>query len=73
MTVIKKTYIIELTPEDIELITTALHGQYMTNKAIIEENGDNTVDYIRQNLKAARNLRNEFGNLINRSYMGVDA
>jgi hypothetical protein len=66
----------ELTKDDIELITTALHGQYKTEQELYEK--DTKDEYAPDNkyyilMNKARDLRNTFGSLINRRYMGQDA
>lgn len=74
MKMIANTFTVELTTADIEYITTALQGEY---KFIKEEDRDswNPARIARRDidLSAVRALRNSFGDLINRRYMGEDA
>ena len=72
MTVIKKTYTIELSEDDVELITTALHGQYKTESELYQ-NDDDIYGRYYDAMNKARDLRNTFAKLINRAYMGADA
>lgn len=74
MTVLNKTYTIELTDQDIDIITTALHGQYKTEKELLQEQSEGSArTRIFDNMDLARNLRNDFGRLIGRAYLGEDA
>lgn len=73
MNVLYTTYTIELTRQDIEIITTALHGQYKTNRELYQGSTADKAPYIYAHMKDAQELRNTFGHLINRSYMGEDA
>lgn len=72
MKTLTKTFTIELTTDEIEIITTALHGQYKHNKEMIMDNPKNP-EYITKHMMEAQALRNSFANLINRSFMGEDA
>ena len=63
----------KLTNDEINLITTALHGQYKTCKEVAKKNGSDTQPYIFEDMSLARELRNAFGNIVNRTYMGEDA
>ena len=72
MTVCNTVHTIELTPKEIDMITTALHGQYKTERELYEKD-DETYGRFYDAMNEARDLRNAFANLINRSYMGVDA
>lgn len=71
MKTISQTYTIELTKDDIHMITTALHGQYKHNREMLE-NDSKCLDYIKKDMTFARNLRNSFANLIGVQYMGED-
>lgn len=71
MKTISQTYTIELTKDDIHMITTALHGQYKHNREMLE-NDSKCLDYIKNDMTFARNLRNSFANLIGVQYMGED-
>ncbi len=74
MKMISNIYTVELTPADIEYITTALQGEY---NFIREEDRDgwNSARIARRDidLSAVRALRNSFGDLIGVRYMGADA
>ena len=69
MTILSKTFTLQLTPDEIEIITTALHGQYKTDKELNEQNSALYHD----RMVLARKLRNDFADMINRRYMGEDA
>lgn len=73
MSIIETTYTITLTPAEIEIITTALHGQYKTGKELMETATPDQIPGLTRRTDEARTLRNTFGKLINRSYMGIDA
>ena len=72
MTIAKTVHTIELTNEEIELITTALHGQYKTERELYE-NDDDTYGRFYDAMNQARDLRNAFAHIIGRSYTGADA
>lgn len=69
---IEATYKIELTPAEIEIITTALHGEYKTLKTTAAESIDESRR-IYERMQPIKELRNDFANLINKTYMGEDA
>ena len=72
MKTLEKSYKVELTTDEIEIITTALHGEYKFCK----ESRPDTIDEskrIYNKMQAVRTIRNEFASMINRSYMGEDA
>ena len=62
----KTLFQIELDTNELDTILDALHDFYMTNKR--SENMTNTIK-----ARDARTLRNDFANLINRGFAGVDA
>lgn len=72
MKTLETVYKIELTTDEIEIITTALHGEYKFYK---EQRPDNINESKRiyDKIIAVRTIRNEFANMINRSYIGDDA
>lgn len=72
MKTIVKTFTVELTSEEISLITTALHNEYKALKTTCSESKDETENSYNQ-IKCFRDLRNSFSSLINVSYMGEDA
>lgn len=65
MQLMDKVFIVSLTANDVEAITTALHSAY---KSIDEEQ-----PVLAERKKDYRILRNAFGTLVGRSFMGVDA
>lgn len=69
---IETTYKVELTADEIEIITTALHGEYKFIKELKCKNQD---EIIKRNdkINKVRTIRNEFGSIIDRSFMGEDA
>lgn len=72
MKTLENLYKIELTADEIEIITTALHDEYKFYK----EKSPDTIDeskIICDKIQSVRTIRNEFARLINRSYMGYDA
>lgn len=73
MTVLNTTHTIELTTTEIDIIATALHGQYKSDKELHENSPKDQPAYIYQHMKLAQELRNSFGNIINRTYIGADA
>ena len=73
MTKINTMHTVQLTTDEVNLITTALHGQYKKCKEIISDNKTDAQPYIFEDMSLARELRNAFGNLVNRTYMGEDA
>ena len=56
----------------IEAITTALHGEYKFLREERAKSEDNAVR-LYPKMKTVQQLRNAFGNLVGRSFMGVDA
>ncbi len=66
MTKIKTFETIQTDHNEINILVDALHLYYMTNK---------TSENMTKQMQAAdaKQLRNELSNLINRSFMGVDA
>ena len=74
MKMISNIFTVELTPADVEYITTALHGEY---KFIRDEDRDgwNSARAARRDidLSAVRALRNSFADLVGCRYMGEEA
>ena len=69
---IQTVYNIELTPEEIEAIATALHGEYKTLKTTAQESIEQSRRTY-EKMQIYRELRNSFADIINRRYMGEDA
>lgn len=74
MKVTEQFYTIELTPAEIDIITTALHGEYkfIREQRHKPENADRQPQ-LYQKQQATQKLRNAFAELIDRRYMGEDA
>lgn len=74
MTTISTLTRVELTRDEIETITSALHEEYkrLTELANAEETPQHKAAYS-LDASAARRLRNDFAKIIGRSYMGADA
>lgn len=71
---IAQKFTVELTTEEIELLTTALHGEYKFIRKLCEENANpREAARLHEKTQAVRALRNSFSGLINRFYMGEDA
>lgn len=67
-------FTVELTTEEIELLTTALHGEYKFIKKLQSENTNpSEAPRLYEKRKTLQALRNSFAALINRFYMGEDA
>ena len=67
-------FTVELTTEEIELLTTALHGEYKFIKNLRAENANpSEAPRLYEKQKALQALRNSFAALVNRFYMGEDA
>ena len=67
-------YKIEVTAEEVEAITTALHGEYkfikdMRTKAETPEKSQELYN----KMELVRSIRNNFADICNRRYMGEDA
>lgn len=87
MNTTKTTYTVEITTDEIKILSDALHEQFKTTKNEI----DNIIDFMTENPDEIssetirkkedlihkrdnlRQLRNGFANLINRFYVGADA
>lgn len=66
---------VELTTEEISILTNALNDRYMDIKEAFENNNVSTA-YAKQlgeEKTIVRNLRNDFADLIGRCYMGREA
>lgn len=74
MKVTEQIYKVELTLSDIDIITTALHGDYkfIKEQRRKPENGERQSELF-QKQQSIKNLRNAFAELIDRRYMGDDA
>ena len=72
MNTLSKNFIIELTADEVDVIATALHGQYKHNKEMLSDKPINP-EYITKHMVQAKELRNTFANLLNRQYLGEDA
>lgn len=74
MTIKQQYFTVELTPEEIDIITTALHGEYkfIREQRHKPENADRQPQ-LYQKQQATQKLRNAFAELIDRRYMGEDA
>lgn len=72
MKVLATTFTIELTKDEIEILTMALHDEYKFCKDL---QPDNIKDRkrIEEKTENTRELRNNFAGLIAKSYMGEDA
>lgn len=72
MKTLSTTYNISLTKNEIALITTALHAEFEKQRDLWEKDEETYGKYYDW-MNDARDLRNAFAGLINRSYMGKDA
>lgn len=66
---------VELTTEEISILTNALNDKYMDIKAMLENNNVSTA-YVKQlgeEKTIVKNLRNNFADLIGRYYVGNEA
>lgn len=72
MKTLERSFTIELTTDEIDIITTALHGQYKHNKEMLFDK-PTSPEYITRHMTQSQELRNSFAHLIGRSYMGEDA
>lgn len=66
---------VELTTEEISILTNALNDRYMDIKAMLENNNVSTA-YVKQlgeEKTIVKNLRNDFADLIGRHYVGNEA
>ena len=67
-------YRIELTTNELEVLTSALHNEYSDLKELFSVEDDPVkANKIYNRKNEVRDLRNFFGNLIGRRYMGNDA
>lgn len=72
MKTVETVYRVELTADEVELITTAMHGEYKFLRAEREKSQDN-AERLYSKMKAVREIRNNFADLCGRRYMGEDA
>lgn len=72
MKMIEKTFTIELTEQEIEIITTALHGEYKHIKEMKCDSPEHSRK-MHEKMVNIRGIRNSFASLIGRMYMGEDA
>lgn len=70
---IETFYQIELTPAEIETITTALHGEYKFRRDEYKKATPDTAPRLYERMAAAQTLRNELASIIGTRYMGEDA
>lgn len=79
MKTVEKVWTIELTEQEIETVTRALRGEVQFIKQDIETydltTSEGTQKAVRRKheMDEAKELRNAFGRLIGRTYMGEDA
>ena len=75
MKVLNTVHTIELTTKEIELITTALHGQYKTERDLYMKDNDSKAycGKYYDAMNEVRDLRNVFAKITGRVYMGEDA
>lgn len=73
MKTVNKVFQIELTENEIELITTALHGEYKFIRAEREKADQDSAPRLYEKMQAVKAIRNSFADLVNRRYMGEDA
>lgn len=71
MNLVKRVFTIELSPEEIALVTNAL-GNYYREQKELEKDEEAPVDF-KETVMQIKDLRNDFGGLIGVSYMGKDA
>ena len=68
MKAIDKTFTIQITEREADALTTFLNEEYRQRNIAYKETGNNY-----EMVSLARELRNSFGSLINRYFMGNDA
>lgn len=73
MKLIEKTFAVELTEKEIEVLTTALHGEYMKMREEPKDEQAKARAIRLEQQNYARILRSGFASLIGRMYMGQDA
>ena len=66
MRIAEHTFTVSLTEQEVDAITTALHSAYKSLDA-------DQQPVMVERKKEYRNLRDDFGHLINRTFMGLDA
>lgn len=67
-------YKVELTAEEIKLLTSALHNEFSDLRELLDVEDDPTeAERIRKRKSDIRSIRNFFGELIGQFYMGIDA
>lgn len=72
MKTIDTVYRVELTADEVEIITTALHGEYKFIRAEREKSQENAAR-LYDKMRDVRTVRNNFADLCGRRYMGEDA
>lgn len=72
---IEKQFTVILTEKEVDYLTTALHGEYKCVADRIKKNQSDATALVRDSdrMQVVRHLRDDFGNLIGRRYMGEDA
>ena len=73
MKTVKQSFTIELTTEEIEVITTALHGEYKFVKDLRTKAEQDQQPRLYQKQKTVQRLRNDFAELVGQRFMGEDA
>lgn len=73
MQTVKRSFTVELTAEEIEVITTALHGEYKFVKDLRTKAEQDQQPRLHQKQETTQRLRNEFAELVGRRFMGEDA
>ena len=71
MNLVKRVFTIELSPEEISIITNAL-GNYYREQKELEKDEEAPADF-KETVMQIKDLRNNFGGLIGVKYMGEDA
>lgn len=75
MIVVEKQFNVILSDDELDFLTTALHGEYKTVRDRIRKTkeGQEVSQRDMDRMNTCHNLRNEFADLIGRKYMGEDA
>lgn len=73
MQTVKHSFTVELTADEIEVITTALHGEYKFIKDLRTKAEQDQQTRLHQKQETTQRLRNEFAELVGRRFMGDDA
>lgn len=73
MTMIQKTFHVELTEKEVETLVKALFNESKRLRKELKDESKPTQYETREELTAVLPIRNEFGKLINHFFMGEDA